>query len=71
MNHGTGTSNKDKPTVLQQPKLPDIEATLHVVYAEVISTLDKKLADDAELPCISCERLHQRNNVTAFKFSEG
>ena len=28
------------------------------------------MADDPEFPCCSCERLHQRKQVTAFKFHE-
>ena len=36
----------------------------------MIQQLESLLADDPEFPCCSCERLHQRKNVTAFKFSE-
>ena len=45
---------------LQQPKLPDLESYLHIEYAEVIAQLEKRLSDDAEFPCASCERLLQR-----------
>ena len=36
----------------------------------MIAELEKKLADDPEFACCSCERLLQRKNVTAFDFSE-
>ena len=36
----------------------------------MIQQLQNLLADDPEFPCCSCEHLHQRKNVTAFKFSE-
>ena len=36
----------------------------------MIADLEKKLADDPEFPCCSCERIHQRKQVTAFKFHE-
>ena len=55
---------------LQKPNLPDIESVLHVEHAEMIAELEKKLADDPEFACCSCERLLQRKNVTAFEFSE-
>ena len=44
--------------------MPDIESVLH---AEMIAELQKKLADDPEFACCSCERLHQRKIVTAFE----
>ena len=53
----------------QQPNLPDVEAYLHVQYSEVISKLEKKMANDPEFSCCSCERLMQRKQVTTFKFS--
>ena len=36
----------------------------------MIAELDKKLGDDPEFACCSCERLLQRKSVTAFEFSE-
>ena len=36
----------------------------------MIAELEKKLADDPEFACCSCECLYQRKNVTAFEFSE-
>ena len=59
----------DQPITLQQPKLPDLESDLHIEHAELIADVEKKLADDSEFPCCSCERLQQRKQVTAFKFS--
>ena len=64
------TSVEDKPLVLQQPKLPGLESELIIQNASMIQQLESLLADDPEFPCCSCERLHQRKNVTAFKFSE-
>ena len=49
--------------------MPDLESQIHIKHAELIADLEKKLADDAEFPCVSCERLLQRKHVTAFKFS--
>ena len=60
----------DQPIRLQKAKLPDLESELHINHAELIAELEKKFADDAEFPCCSCERLFQRKQVTAFKFSE-
>ena len=73
---GSSTDNhadvkQSQPVIdLQQPNLPDIESVLHVEHAEMIAELEKKLADDPEFACCSCERLLQRKNVTAFEFSE-
>ena len=39
---------------IKKSNLPDIESELH---AEMISELEKKLADDPEVACCSCERL--------------
>ena len=63
-------SGEAQAVLYQQPNLPDREAYLHVQYAEVISKLENKMADDPEFPCCSCERLMQRKQVTAFKFSD-
>ena len=60
----------DKLLEIQQPSLPDLESKLHVQHAEMIAELEAKLADDPEYPCCSCERLHQKKNVTAFEFFE-
>ena len=62
--------SEDQPIRLQKPNLPDLESELHINHAELIAELEKKFADDAEFPCCSCERLFQRKQVTAFKFSE-
>ena len=64
------TSVEDKPLVLQQPKLSGLESELIIQDASMIQQLESLLAYDPEFPCCSCERLHQRKNVTAFKFSE-
>ena len=64
------SSIQDAPIGLQQLKLPDLEADLYLGYAEMIANLEKKLSDDAEFACCSCERLHQRRQVTGFKFSD-
>ena len=61
---------QDAPIGLQQLKLPDLEADLYLGYAEMIANLEEKQSDDAEFACCSCERLHQRKQVTAFKFSD-
>ena len=64
------SSGEAQAVLYQEPNLPDVEAYLHVQYAKVISKVEKKMADDPEFPCCSCERLMQRKQVTAFKFSE-
>ena len=56
--------------MLQEPKLLNLESQLRVDYARMIADLEKKLADDPEFPCCSCEWLHQRKQVMAFKFHE-
>ena len=64
------SSGEAQVILYQQPNLPDIEAYLHVQYAKVISKLEKKMADDPEFPCCSCEWLMQRKQMTPFKFSD-
>ena len=64
------SSSEAQAVLYQEPNLPDVEAYLHVEYAGVISKLEKKMTDDPEFPCCSCERLMQRKQVTAFKFSD-
>ena len=64
------SSIQDAPIGLQHLKLPDLEADLYLGYAEMIANLEKKLSDVAAFACCSCERLHQRKQVTAFKFSD-
>ena len=59
----------DQFMLLKQPKLPDLESHMHIEHAELILELENKLADDAEFPCASCERLLQRKQVTAFNFA--
>ena len=66
--NSTDTNCASKPTVdIQRPNLPDVESELQVKHAQMIA---KKLADDPEFACCSCERLLQRKSVTAFDFSE-
>ena len=55
---------------IQKSNLPDIESELLLEHAEMIAELEKKLAEDPEFACCSCERLLQRKNVTTFDFSE-
>ena len=62
--------NIEMPLGLQEPKLPDLEANMHVKHAALIAEIEKKFADDAEFPCCCCERLLQRKQVTAFAFSD-
>ena len=50
--------------------MPDIECELCIKHANMIAELGKKLADNPEFACCSCEWLLQRKNVTAFDFSE-
>ena len=64
------TNATEKPIVLQQPKLPDLESELIIDNSEMILQLEKVLADDAKFACCSSERLHQRKNVTAFDISD-
>ena len=59
-----GDNDTSQPIRLQEPKLPDLESDLHVEHAELIEAIEKDFADDAELPCCSCERLFQRKKVT-------
>ena len=61
--------SEDQPIRLQKPNLPDLESELHINHTELIAELEKMFVDDAEFPCCSCERLFQRKQVTAFKFS--
>ena len=46
-------SGEGQAVLYQQPNLPDIEAYLHIEYAELISKLEKKMTDDPEFPCCS------------------
>ena len=67
----TGEASVARPSVdIQKPNMPDIESELCIKHANMIAELKKKLADDPEFACCSCERLLQRKNVTAFDFSE-
>ena len=56
--------------VIQHPNLPNLESELYVDHAVLIAKLDKKVVDDPEFMCCSCEQLHCRKNVTAFEFDE-
>ena len=55
--------------MFQEPKLLNLESQLRIDHS-MIAELEKKLADNPEFPYCSCERLHQRKQVTAFKFHE-
>ena len=59
-------SVEDKPLV----QLPCLESELIIQNASMIQQLQNLLADDPEFSCRSCEHLHQRTNVPAFKFAE-
>ena len=54
---------QERSLLLQEPGL---ESELIKYNAEMISQLEKQLADDLEFACCSCERLHQRKKLTAF-----
>ena len=45
----------DLPIGLQQPNLPDLESELHVQYAAIISEVEKKFADDADVVFVFLE----------------
>ena len=64
------SSSRPQSVVLREPNLPDLEPYLQVEHAELIKVFEKKLADDPEFPCCSCERLLQRKQVTALKYSD-
>ena len=67
----TGEASVARPSVdIQKPNMLDIESEVCIKHANMIAELEKKLADDPEFACCSCERLLQRKNVTAFDFSE-
>lgn len=48
--------------------LPHIETHLEVAHAKSIKRYIKKLDQDAEYPCCSCERLFLRIDISQFKF---
>ena len=50
--------------MFQEPKLLNLESQLLIDHA-MSAELEKRLADDTEFPYCSCERLHQRKQVTA------
>ena len=54
---------------LMQPGLPGLETKLQIEHATVITQFEDELNDDPEYACCSCERLHQRKNVTRMKNS--
>ena len=49
---------------------PNLESQLLSTYAELMIDLDKEIDDYAEHVCCSCERLHQRKNVTIVSLSD-
>ena len=51
-------------------RVSNLEATLQLQHALVISQLEKEWNDDAEYVCCSCECLFQRKAVTRVKFYE-
>ena len=46
------------------------KVSLQVKYADIICEYEKKLKDDPEFACCSCECLQFRKNVTMFKFHD-
>lgn len=50
------------------PGLGPIESHLRVTHAELISDLEVQFNDDPVYPCLSCERLHQRKQVSSVNF---
>ena len=67
----TDQASVGQPSVdIQRPNMPDIRSELFIKHANVIAELKKKIADDPEFACCSCEQLLQRKNVTALDFSE-
>ena len=51
------------------PGLGSIENHLLISYADVIAELQARWKDDPEFPCCSCERLHQRKQVSGVDFT--
>ena len=49
---------------------PNLQSELYVDHAVLIAKLEKKVADDMEFTCCSCEQLDHRKTVTAFQFDE-
>ena len=49
------------------PGLPGIETQLQIKHAKLITELEKKVSDDPQHACCSCERLFLRRSVTQFK----
>ena len=47
------------------------EAALQVKYADTVCEYEKKLQDDPEFACCSCEHLLMRKNLTMFKYHNG
>ena len=52
------------------PGLPGIETQLQIKHAKLITELEKKVNDDPEHPCCSCERLFLKKRVTHFKLDD-
>ena len=54
----TGEASVARPSVdIQKPNMPDVESELRIKHAYMIAELEKKLADDPEFACCSCERV--------------
>ena len=51
------------------PGLGSIEHHLLISNADVIAELQARWKDDPEFPCCSCERLHQRKQVSGVDFT--
>ena len=49
---------------------PNLEAELLVNYADTILDYEKQIDDYPILPCISCEQLYTRKNVTCVKLTD-
>ena len=51
-------------------EMQDVESSLLLTHAQLITDYDKVLDDHAEYVCCSCERLYQRKSVSRVKLSD-
>ena len=51
------------------PSLGSIKHHLLISNADVIAEVQARWTDDPEFPCCSCERLHQRKQVSGVDFT--
>ena len=56
----------EKPSQYIAEGLANVENEIQVKYANVFEQYKKKLDEDFEFPCSSCERLHKRSYVTKY-----